>query len=298
VLASASRQAGARCAVRARFTETNGDTSSLVRWLTLFGHGYVELGRPEQAFDFYERALKIARAVPELQMPFMTLVGKADALVKVGRVSEAEELVTTTLAEAAKEGSLGYQAELTLRLAFIAVQRKQTPQALEAMSRAAEFARAAGGNGILAGIALERARILRAANRSSEAEAALREGITASRSMGERLLLPRLLAQLADLELSAGRRAQASELLQEADDLLEGLLTNASSPWVRGRIFRAWTVWSLREFDSKASTAAGIRHGCSRSWSERGHARSWTSYTHVLSATFGSRRICAKANAE
>jgi tetratricopeptide (TPR) repeat protein len=104
-----------------KVAETNGDTSSLVRWLTLFGHGYVELGRPEQAFDFYERALKIARAVPELQMPFMTLVGKADALVKVGRMSEAEELVTTTLAEAAKEGSLGYQAELTLRLAFIPV---------------------------------------------------------------------------------------------------------------------------------------------------------------------------------
>jgi hypothetical protein len=49
-------------------------------------------------------------------MPFMTLVGKADALVKVGRVSDAEELVTSTLAEAAKERSLGYQAELTLRL--------------------------------------------------------------------------------------------------------------------------------------------------------------------------------------
>ena len=79
-----------------KVAETNGDTSSLVRWLTLFGHGFVELGRPEQAFDFYERALKVARTVPELQMPFMTLVGKADALVKVGRVSEAEELVTTT----------------------------------------------------------------------------------------------------------------------------------------------------------------------------------------------------------
>ena len=56
-----------------KVAETNGDTSSLVRWLTLFGHGYVELGRPEQAFDFYERALKVARAVPELQMPVMTL---------------------------------------------------------------------------------------------------------------------------------------------------------------------------------------------------------------------------------
>lgn len=219
-----------------KVAETNGDTSSLVRWLTLFGHGYVELGRPEQAFDFYERALKIARAVPELQMPFMTLVGKADALIKVGRVTEAEELITATLAEATKEGSLGYQAELRVRLALVAVARKQIPQALEEMDRAAEFARAAGANRILAGLALERARILRQTTQMADAESVLREGITSSRSMGERLLLPRLLAHLADLQLSRGRRAEASELLQEADDILEGLLTNASSPWVRGRI--------------------------------------------------------------
>lgn len=216
--------------------ETNGDASSLVRWLTLFGHGYVELGRPEQAFDFYERALKIARAVPELQMPFMTLVGKADALARVGRLDEAEALVNATLAEAAKEGSLGYQAELTVRLASIAAARKQTDRALEELSRAAEFAKAAGGNRILATIGLERGRLLREADRPGEAERAYREGIVASRAMGERLLLPRLLAQLADLQLSRGRRTEASELLQEADDILEGLLTNASSPWVRGRI--------------------------------------------------------------
>jgi CHAT domain-containing protein len=219
-----------------KVAETNGDTSSLVRWLTLFGHGYVELGRPEQAFDFYERALTIARTVPELQMAFMTHVGKADVLIKVGRLSEAEELIKGTLAEATKEGSLGYQAELTVRLALLAVARKQIPQALEEMAKATEFARAAGANRILAGLALERARILRQGSRTAEAESVLREGITSSRSMGERLLLPRLLAQLADLQLSRGRRAEASELLQEADDILEGLLTNASSPWVRGRI--------------------------------------------------------------
>ncbi|HXH23968.1 MAG TPA: CHAT domain-containing protein [Vicinamibacterales bacterium] len=219
-----------------KVAEANGDTSSLVRWLTLFGHGYVQLERPEQAFDFYERALKIARTVPELQMPFMTLVGKADTLARVGRLDEAEALVNATLSEAAKEGSLGYQAELTVRLASIAAARKQTDQALEELSRAAEFAKAAGGNRILATIGLERGRLLRDANRLADAERAYREGIAASRSMGERLLLPRLLAQLADLQLSRGRRSEASELLQEADDILEGLLTNASSPWVRGRI--------------------------------------------------------------
>jgi CHAT domain-containing protein len=219
-----------------KVAEANGDTSSLVRWLTLFGHGYVELGRPEQAFDFYERALKIARAVPELQMPFMTLVGKADALARVGRLDEAEALVTATLADAAKEGSLGYQAELTVRLASIAAARKQIDRALEELSRAAEFATAAGGNRILATIGLERGRLLREANRLADSERAYREGIAASRAMGERLLLPRLLAQLADLQLSRSRRSEASDLLQEADDILEGLLTNASSPWVRGRI--------------------------------------------------------------
>jgi ATP/maltotriose-dependent transcriptional regulator MalT len=283
-----------------KVAESNGDTSSLVRWLTLFGHGYVELGRPEQAFDFYERALKVARTVPELQMPFMTLVGKGDALMKIGRVAEAEELVTTTLAEAAKEGSLGYQAELTLRLASIAVQRKDTARALEAMSRAAEFARAAGGNRILAGIAIERARILRAANRLTEAESALREGVTASRAMGERLLLPRLLAQLADLQLSVGRTADASELLQEADDLLEGLLTNASSPGVRGRILASMDdVVSARirlegeRSKDPAPLFAVLERARARSLVDLLHARPLSDVRKPEDLRKGERRIAA-----
>lgn len=284
-----------------KVAETNGDTSSLVRWLTLFGHGYMELGRPEQAFDFYERALKIARTVPELQMPFMTLVGKTDALVKVGRVSEAEELATTALAEAVKEGALGYQAELTLRLAFIAVARKDTAQALEQMSRAAEFARAAGGNRILAGIALERARILRATNRLTEAESALREGVSASRSMGERLLLPKLLAQLADVQLSNGRRTQASELLQEADDLLEGLLTNASSPWVRGRILSSMDelvsarirLEGERSGGDPAPLFAVLERARARSLVDLMHARPLSDLRKPEDLRRGERRIAA-----
>src|SRR3989441_4835642 len=68
-----------------KIAETTGDTSSLVRWLTLFGHGHVERGQPEQALDFYERALKVAQTVRELQVPVMTFLGKADALVRLGR---------------------------------------------------------------------------------------------------------------------------------------------------------------------------------------------------------------------
>jgi hypothetical protein len=61
----------------------------------------------------------------------------------------------------------------------------------------------------------------------------LEDGIEAARAMQERLLLPRLLA-----ELRAEQRQfiEAAALLDEARDLLEGLLTHASSPWVQSRI--------------------------------------------------------------
>ena len=35
-----------------KVAESNGDVASVVRWVTLFGHGYAELGRPELALDF------------------------------------------------------------------------------------------------------------------------------------------------------------------------------------------------------------------------------------------------------
>lgn len=222
-----------------KVAEASGDASSLVRWLTLFGHGFVELRRPEQALDYYDRALKVAAGIPELQTPVMTYLGKADALMRLDRASEAQSLLARALEAARAEGSLGYQAELTLRLALLEAGNGQTSAALQTMARASDLARAAGGNRILAGIALEQARLLRTASRASEAEATLVEGIRASRSMGERLILPQLLSQLADLRLARGQRGPAAALIGEADDILEGLLTNASSPWARGRIMSA-----------------------------------------------------------
>src|SRR5687767_2273692 len=219
-----------------KVAESNRDVASLVRWLTLFGHGYVQLDRSEQALDFYDRALKVATSIPELQFPVMTYLGKGNALVRLGRFAEAERLLQDALAVATREGALGYQAELTLMQGQIAYQRKQAGQALESLARAADLARKAGGNRILAEISLELARIQRASNVPAEADRTLREGIDIARNMGERLLLPRLLAQLADLRVSQQRYSEAAGLLEEATDLLEGLLTNASSPWVRSRV--------------------------------------------------------------
>lgn len=66
-----------------KVAETNGDVASLVRWLTLFGHGYVQLDRAEQALDFYDRGIRLASSVPELQFPLMTYQGKGNALARL-----------------------------------------------------------------------------------------------------------------------------------------------------------------------------------------------------------------------
>ncbi|MGH9158439.1 MAG: tetratricopeptide repeat protein, partial [Vicinamibacteraceae bacterium] len=216
--------------------QSNGDLPSVVRWLTLFGHGYSEVGKPAEALDMYERALKVAAGVPELQFPAMAYVGKGDALVKLGRLGEAEETLTQGLKVASQQEAWGYQAELTLNLAAIAQQRHQATHAEKLLARAEDFAKRAGGNRILAEVALERGRMLRAQNRVPESAGVFREGIAVARAMQERLLLPRLLAELADLRSSQRRYTDAENLLGEANDLLEGLLTRASSPWVQSRI--------------------------------------------------------------
>lgn len=47
-----------------KVAEASGDTSSVVRWLTLFGHGYVELNRPEQPLDFLRPRIEDRRDGP------------------------------------------------------------------------------------------------------------------------------------------------------------------------------------------------------------------------------------------
>lgn len=216
--------------------QANGDVSSQVRWLTLFGHGYVQLGRPQEALDFYDRALKVAETVPELQFPTMTYVGRSNALIKLERIPEADAILVRAAEHAARYDARGYQAQLVAQRAAIARQQKDLAAALALYEEAVSLARASGGLRLVADIELEQAQALREAQQVAAAERVLLDATTIARDMEERFLLPRLLAETADLRAGQGRRVEAATLLEEASDVLEGLITAASSPWAQGRI--------------------------------------------------------------
>lgn len=216
--------------------QSNGDVASVVRWLTLFGQGYLQLGRAEQAIDYFEKALKVASSVPELQFPVMTYQGKGDALVALGRAAEAERVLNAALENAKTLGAFGYQAELTFSLGEIANSGGEAERARGLFDEAIRLAREAGGDAIFAEIAVALARIQRTQGNLATAESTLREGIYVARKMNNEILLPKLLAERGDLETAEQKYGDASDDLDEASDFLEGLLTRASSPWVRSRV--------------------------------------------------------------
>jgi CHAT domain-containing protein len=216
--------------------QATGDTPSVVRWLTLSGRGFAEMGRPAEALGFYDRALAAAATVEELSLPVMTYLGKGEALARLDRLTEAEATLKKGLDAATTLGSLAYQAELSLKLAVLAGQRKSPEDARRWLADARAFAKRAGTNRVSAQVALEGGRLLREQGRLGEAAALLHDAIAVARGMQERMALPRLLAELADVRASEQRFADAAGLLEEGSDLLEGLLAKASSPWVQARI--------------------------------------------------------------
>jgi tetratricopeptide (TPR) repeat protein len=219
-----------------KVAQTTGDTASVVRWTTLFGHGFVQLDRPAEALEFYDRALRVAATVPELQFPVMTHVGKGDALIRMGRIDEAAQVINAALNAASRSNAAGYQAQLQLQLAAVAQARKDARAALDATTQAATFAREAGAGRLVAEVALRRAEVQRALGDATGADRSLQEGTAAARSMHERFLLPQLLAARADLHISRKQYDSAAALLEEANDLLDGWFTHASSPWVKSRL--------------------------------------------------------------
>jgi CHAT domain-containing protein len=214
----------------------NGDLPSLVRWLTLFGVGFLQLGQSGQALEYFDQALKAASGIPGLQFPVMTYVGKSDALAELHRLDEAEALLTAALAVAERNGALGYEADLAMKQAEIDVSRGRPDVALTRLMRAADLARQAGGNRLLAEIDLEIAALQQQFHHPADADRALQDGIAVARQMAERFLLPRLLAERATLQMAAHRYADARQALDEANDMLEGLFTHVASPWVRSRV--------------------------------------------------------------
>jgi CHAT domain-containing protein len=216
--------------------KANGDVGSQIRWLSIVGLGFIQFGRPEDAIPIFDRALALASHTEELRFYGLSYLGKASALIKLRRYDEASKLINDTLAIVRQKESASYQAELMKCAAQIEQARGRSSPAIEQYQEAAALARRSGANRILVDIDLELGKAQRDAKHLQDAGEPFAEGVDVARRMQDRLLLPRLLTQLAETEESQGRVDAAKAMLEEAWDDAEGLLAGAPSPWVKSRL--------------------------------------------------------------
>lgn len=217
--------------------ESNGDFPSAVRWMTIFGHGLIQFGRPEAAISAYDKALRTAENSSDMGVPVMTYLGKGEALAQLSRFAEAEKLLQHALSMATETGALGYQAEIKMKLGLIAGKQGRRDEAVALLTESTELAEQAGGYRLIAEAQLELARMYRTAEHLGDAVQCLEEGEEQARKLNDPLLLPKLLGEHADLLLAQGSAEEARDKLEEATDILESVLARTSSPWLKSRIF-------------------------------------------------------------
>lgn len=229
----------------------SGDIGAELRYLTLFGNGMTEIGRPEQALTYFDRALTIHRA-KDLQEPMLTYSGKATALVALGRGSEAKQLLEHALEVAKQTNSVGYQADLLTQLGLLAEKVSQPKKAALRFEEASRLAEGADAWRTVSLAQIELSKIYEAAGNLAGAEQAAKRSVAACRRVSDRFYLPRYLSRLADVQLKRGRIQQAKATYGEAEDLINGVLVNASSPWTKSSLIGAMNDVFVGHFRAEA----------------------------------------------
>lgn len=228
------------------------DVGAQIRYLTLIGDGLIQLQRNEQAIAMFDQALALAQTIPELGQPVMPYAGKAEALAALGRTAEAKKLLEDVLEISHKRAALGYESEALLELAKLEETTGQNPEAIGHFRQAVAAATKVDGKNLISQADLELSKALAKEKRYGEAELAAKESLEASRAIGDRLLVPRSLAQLAAVEESRGKYQTADQLFNEATDVVEAVLATTTTANAKSAVAGSMDTIFLGHFELAA----------------------------------------------
>src|SRR6266849_3994036 len=204
---------------------TKDDAHLRLRCLTVKGDVDLDFDTALAARDWTE-VLSIAK---HLEDAVMADAGKAQALAALGRTSEAKKLLENVLEISRKRAALGYESEALLELAKLEERTGQDSQAIDHFRQAVAAATKVDGHNLVSEADLELSKVLAKEKRYGEAELAAKESVEASRAIGDKLLVPRSLAQLAAVEESRGKYHIADQLFAEATDVVEAILSTTTT---------------------------------------------------------------------
>ena len=235
-------------------TMVNGDTGGQIRFLEMLGKGILEVSRHSEALMFFERAIKLAEAEPDSGLPFMGYEGKAETLVALGKPDEARRVIEDALVKARTEQKQGHSAQLLIILGKLAAQEGNKREAIADLEDAGELAIGIRFYRMEADAMFELAKLYRDIGDLAAADARAAQGLAASQSVGDRYYVPRNLTILADLKARRGRIAEAKQLYEEAENVIDSTLGGDDSYW-NSSIAAAMSQTYLQHFELLAMQA-------------------------------------------
>jgi CHAT domain-containing protein len=233
-------------------TMASGDVGGQIRFLELLGRGFEEVNRHAEAMRFFDRAIKLADGEKDSGLPFMAYEGKAQALVALGKPTDARTVIEDALVKARAQQKRGHEAQLLILLGTVAESTGDKTQAIQYLEQAAQFATSVQFYRMEADATFELAKLYRDGGELAKADARATEGLAASQRVGDRYYVPRNLTILADLKARRGRVADANALYEQAEDVIEGMLISVDEPYWNSSVAASMSQTYLQHFELAA----------------------------------------------
>ena len=205
------------------------DVGAQIRYLSMIGQGFAEVGRTEEALKYLDLALKTAARNPDTGFPRLATIGKVSALTTAGRYPEARALLDHALAFAKAKGLNGYEVDVLAQYGLIATKSGDTEKARKFYEQAAEMASKIHFLRATAEVESELAMLYEKSGDLKRARECAAASANAHRALGETYAVPHHLAVQANLLAEMGQVHEAERLFSKAADVTEGMLLNAPS---------------------------------------------------------------------
>jgi len=219
------------------------DRPTLVIYASIICAGELEGGKADEALGYCDKALKLAATVKDIGYPFEAYGAKGRALVQLGRLSEAQQILEAALVKTKQLDMRLEESQTLILLGKESEAAGNLPQAIRYFEQAGELSRANGFEHSIAWSMFEAAEAYRSAGDLQKAEDRETQAMRAMARVGDRYHLPIHLALLADLKAKRGEFAEADQLYDRAADVVDGMLVGSPNDQVESLIANMGDVY-------------------------------------------------------
>jgi CHAT domain-containing protein/tetratricopeptide (TPR) repeat protein len=209
--------------------KTAGDIGAEIRYYAAIATGLEFSAEYEQAIRYFDLALNLASKYRETGFQYISIWGKAKALLELGRVDDADKLIQDALVQADADDRRVKKVQLLIAAAEVATARGQTESAIQYLKEALPIAERGDFRRLLAAIYDKLTRYCLQSSQIHDASRYVALALRLTEQVGDLYFMPNQLLVAAQVRRAEGDLPEALNYLDRATDIVDGLLVNVSS---------------------------------------------------------------------